>query len=94
VAITDVKEKPKPPPLKTITPQVLTNVIVYLRDAAVDDPQIAIGRAQVDDDARKAVGTATSTVRTRQARAVPTPSRLDIDTVGRVNHLRYVPEHG
>jgi subtilisin family serine protease len=39
VAIKDAKKKPKTPPLKTITPEVLTNVFVYLRDASVDDVQ-------------------------------------------------------
>jgi subtilisin family serine protease len=39
VAIKDARKKPTAPPLKTITPEVLTNVFVYLRDAGVDDPQ-------------------------------------------------------
>jgi subtilisin family serine protease len=38
VSMADLKKKPKTPPLESITPQVLTNVFVYLRDAAVDAP--------------------------------------------------------
>jgi subtilisin family serine protease len=38
VSMKDAKRKPRTPPLKRITPEVLTNVFVYLRDAEVDDP--------------------------------------------------------
>ena len=32
------KKKPRTPPLRKVTPDILTNVFVYLRDAAADDP--------------------------------------------------------
>jgi subtilisin family serine protease len=32
------KKKPRTPPLKKVTPDILTNVFVYLRDATADDP--------------------------------------------------------
>jgi subtilisin family serine protease len=38
VSIADVTRKPKTPPLKKITSEVLANVFVYLRDAGVEDP--------------------------------------------------------
>jgi subtilisin family serine protease len=38
VALKDLKKKPKTPKLKAITPDVLTNVFVYLDDARSDDP--------------------------------------------------------
>src|SRR5262245_23331313 len=38
VALEDLKKKPKTPKLKAITPDVLTNVFVYLDDARSDDP--------------------------------------------------------
>lgn len=38
VRVNEMKRKPRTPPLKKITPEVLTNVFVYLRDAVVEDP--------------------------------------------------------
>lgn len=38
VALRDMKKKPRTPPLKAITGDVLTNVFVYLRDPASDEP--------------------------------------------------------
>jgi subtilisin family serine protease len=38
VALENLKKKPKTPSLKRITPEVLTNVFVYLRDARSEDP--------------------------------------------------------
>lgn len=38
VALRDMAKKPKTPPLKNITAEVLTNVFVYLRDPASEEP--------------------------------------------------------
>src|SRR5687767_14099717 len=38
VALKDMQKKPKAPRLKAITSEVLTNLFVYLDDAAADDP--------------------------------------------------------
>ena len=38
VTLREMKKKPRTPPLKTITGEVLTNVFVYLRDPASDEP--------------------------------------------------------
>jgi hypothetical protein len=38
VSVDELKRKPRTPSLKKITPEVLTNVFVYLRDAVVEDP--------------------------------------------------------
>jgi len=38
VTLREMKKKPRTPPLKTITGEVLTNVFVYLRDPASEEP--------------------------------------------------------
>jgi len=42
VSLEQLKKKPKAPPLKRITPALLTNVFVYLRDASVATPKLDI----------------------------------------------------
>jgi len=40
VTLRELKKKPKTPPLKRITRDVLTNVFVYLRDASAKSPKV------------------------------------------------------
>src|SRR5262245_61184718 len=42
VKLSDLKKKPKAPPLKRVTPAVDTNVFVYLRDATVKTPKFNV----------------------------------------------------
>jgi subtilisin family serine protease len=42
VTLKGFKKKPRVPPLKKITPAILSNVFVYLRDAAADTPEYGV----------------------------------------------------
>jgi subtilisin family serine protease len=88
VALADLKKKPKAPPLKRISPDVVTNVFVYLRDPSEQAPstgyphsrrgQIVQVQAPLNELPRLATDATVAYVEMAEALKPPTPTLADL----------------
>ncbi len=90
VAIAEATRKPKAPPLRQITPEVLTNVFVYLRDQSRDQPNcygrpharsgpIMQVQAKLSEIPKLAAQDSVAYVEMAEALKPPTPALADLN---------------
>jgi subtilisin family serine protease len=99
VTMKEMKRKPRTPPLKRITPELMTNVFVYLRDPASHDPdygqhvharsgQIMQVQSKLNDIPKLALDGEVAYVEIAEALKPPTPALADLSPKAPPHELR------
>jgi len=102
VALADLKKKPKTPPLKRISPDVVTNVFVYLRDPTVEAPstgyphsrrgQIVQVQAPLSELPKLAADPTVAYVEIAESLKAPTPTLAELRPAAPSTSLRRFTE--